>query len=357
MISLADETASKLRDAIRGGEYSVGQRLSDEHSLADRFGISRGTLRQALSILGDERLIVRHQGRGTFISNPTVSNKTDSAALLLGIMVFEKEHYFGRVIQGASAHASKRGYMLITGSNATESLGKQHTDAFLKNSIRGVIMTPRASEPLDNYNRLCDANIPVVLLDQLLPGRQEDFVSVDDHSGTYMATQYLIEAGHKRIGYAGTSDRATIPCQPNRYLGYADACFRAGITPRKEWIVESSESDATAAIKAVLDSSQRPTALVTFSDRWAIWAVNVARNLGLRVPEDISVIGFDDSTLAQNYDIPITSVLPAFKEIGVTVIDMLIDRIENGPDRPRRSILIAPTLSIRESTSAPTGAA
>ena len=92
MLSLADRTAARLREEIRRSKYGVGDQIPDEHSLARQYEVSRGTIRQALGILGAERLIVKHQGRGTFVSNPSFGTMADKQTKLLGIMVYEKEY-------------------------------------------------------------------------------------------------------------------------------------------------------------------------------------------------------------------------------------------------------------------------
>jgi len=351
-MSLAHKAAARLRDEIRKGTYAVGQRLCDEHSLANKLGVSRGTLRQALKILDNERLIIRQQGRGTFVTNPTCGPVMDKQTALLGIMVWEKEYFFDKIIHAASARAAMRGYMLITGTNTTTSEERRHTEAFLENSVRGVAISPMVNEPRDNYLRLVKANVPVVMIDRTLPDLDEDFVSVDDYRGTYLAAKHLIKLGHRRIAYIGHNDPNDFPCQPRRYQGFRDACEQSGLAVPKQWRIQTDFQNAERPLGELLGGQTRPTAVVAFNDDWAVKVIKVAKQLRLAVPGTLSVVGFDDSAMGRDYDVPLTTINPRFEEIGKTVVDLLVDKIENPESHSTRNVLISPRLVVRGSTAA-----
>ena len=376
VMSRAEEAASVLRGEIRGGKYSIGQQLADEYSLADTLGVSRGTLRQALELLADERLVIRQKGRGTFVSNPASEPTQGTAVALLGMMVYEKEYYFGKIIHAASARATNRGYVLTTASNSSPDEEAVYVRAFLKNRVRGVILVPRDHDKLQNFAQLQEAGVKLITLDRMLLDAQNDFVSVDDFQGTYVATQHLIRLGHTRLAYIGSSCVNDIPCRPKRYQGFKTACQVAGLDVPKAWRIEANEQmqpaamhqavlsrnhlpgsgdeqDYTSVIRQILLSKDRPTAFVAYSDALAIRVIDVARSVGLKPPQDLSVTGFDDSDMAKSYDLPITSVHPEFAQIGAAAVDLLIENIENRKTRPPRSTLITPRLVIRESTMPP----
>ena len=354
-LSLVDMTATHLRNNICKGKYAVGQKMDAEHSLAKKLGVSRGTIRQALNILTNERLVVRHQGRGTFVTNPTYGSVVETQTALLGIMAYDRE-YFGKIIEGASAKAASRGYMLVTGSNFTNSEGNRNTETFLRNNVHGMIMSTGANyKTTQNYDRFIAAGIPVVMLDTTLPGCEEDFVGPDDYHGILKATHHLIDLGHKKLAYVGHDNRRDTPCRLNRQRGFLDACDQANINIPDSWIIETNERDYQPVLQKLLNNQDRPTAFVTFNDIWAIRVIDTARNIQLNVPNDVSVVGFDDSNLARNCDIPLTTVRPEFEQIGQEAIDMLIDKNGANAKRPKKSVLIAPRLVIRKSTSKLTG--
>ena len=353
IIAPASRIAVILREEISQGMYAIGEKLANERILAERFNVSRGTIRQTLQILATERLIIRQQGRGTYIANPLHAPITEVKSSMIGAMVYEKEYYFGAILQEASYCAGTRGHVLITGSNATEEMEFQHVDAFLKNGIMGVILAPKYEYSSRAYEMLVSNNIPVVMLDTLLPDRDEDFVTVDYRHGIYMASRYLIGLGHKKIGYVGHDNTHDFPCKAAQLSGFYDACTQNQIKVHESWQIEANEDNYLTKIEAVLGRKNRPTAFVSYNDIWAVRLIRVARSLQLRVPEDLSIIGFDDSTVARNHDIPITTINAEPNQLGKVAVDMLIKKIENTVERPKYTFMVQPRLVVRKSTARP----
>ncbi|MHB9070968.1 MAG: GntR family transcriptional regulator [Sedimentisphaerales bacterium] len=351
IMTLSSMAAEKLRKDIHSGHYKIGQRLANEHKLASNFGVNRGTIRKALKILEEERLIARRHGHGTFVTNPTYAQTTGTAVSLIGAMVWENENYIGAILNGAFSRSASRGYMLTTASNSSGNVESYNSDAFIKSGIRGIILTPRRHS-VNTYKRLVEANIPVVMLDTILSGTKEDFVSVNNLQGIEMATEHLIELGHTKIGYVGSNDKNDIPCTPSRLEGFLGTCARHNIETPDTWRIEVGET-YLPQFHSLLSQPNRPTAIVAHCDIWAVRIIQVARELGLKVPQDLSVTGFDDSEVSRTNSIPLTTVSPEPDEIGTTIIDLLIEKIENPRPRPKRSILITPRLVVRESTAKP----
>jgi DNA-binding LacI/PurR family transcriptional regulator len=114
-----------------------------------------------------------------------------------------------------------------------------------------------------------------------------------------------------------------------------------------------ASDDYLPKLRKLLEQANRPTAIVAFSDIWAIRVIQVAREFGLRVPDDLSVTGFDNSELSRTNDVSLTTVSVEPDELGQAVVDLLIEKIENPQPRPKRSILITPRLITRASTAKP----
>lgn len=346
------KAAASIRDDIRQGNYAVGERLPNERDLAERFGISRGTLRQALKILEDERLISRQQGRGTFIANVLhAAVPSDTRTALIAAIVYERESYFNPILNAASLQAASAGYVLTTGSNDTPETETQHLTAFLRSGVQGALMSPVARFSLPGYQRLREGGIHVVLIDTLLPGCEEDFVSVDNRIGTMLAVRHLIELGHRRIGYVTHNYPLDIPCRDDRLAGFFDSTRADAL--RIDHVIEADPEQYQASILAMLQSRNRPTGIVCFNDIWALRVASIARELGLRLPQDLSIVGFDDHSMARNYDIPITTIHPQFREVGIHATNLLIEKIERPRQRPTMTILIRPQLIVRDSTAKP----
>lgn len=361
MMTLADKTAMSLREDIQQGKYAVGEKLSDEHGLAEKFDVSRGTIRQALTILEKEKLITRHQGRGTFVAHPGQSISHEAGTAIIGAVVFgsqmipQQEYFFGAILESAFPYASSRGYILATGSNHTAETEKQTIETFINSDVKGVVLAPLPDHSHSAYDKLIEKNIPVVLLDTILPGRNEDFVGIDNIAGTELATQHLIDLGHTQIAYIGDCHPERTRSQWERFMGFLGTCKKSGLEIPKSCQLEVDEENCDNQIHKFLNRKKRPTAIVAFNDIWALRVMTAAAQNGIKVPEDLSVVGFDDSFLSKTGDITITTINPKPDEVGSTVIDLLINKIENPDSSRSRSILIPPLLVEGQSTAKPPG--
>lgn len=353
LLSIASRIAMDIRSKIRGGTYSFGQKIPTERQLCDLYSASRGTIRKAIEILETERLLIRQQGRGTFVANPAHSRLKSSTTTLIGILVTEREYYFEPVINAASAQASQQGYALATGINSTLELETKHIDAFIKNDIRGIIMTPRAKESTKNYERILENNIPVVFMDTLIPQLQEDYVSIDNRLGTYIAAEHLIKLGHRNIAYLGHCDITDYPLRPERRRGYIEACNENNLNICDGWILETDDKNYPSLLANILKQQNRPTAFICYNDLWAIRLIKVAKKLKINVPQQLSVIGFDDSILASSFSVPITSVTTEKIEMGTSAVELIIKKIESPNQKTKKGIFITPGLNIRKSTAKP----
>jgi len=319
--------------------------------LTEQFRVSRRTIREALNLLEKDRLIIRQQGRGTFVADPAFTTPVQGKAAIIAMMVYEREYFFEKVIQGGSFQAARQGYTLATGSNGTQEEETEHVHAFLRNGILGVVLAPRGQASKASYDHLDHNGMPIVLLDTLIDGVEEDFVAVDNAKGIVSAVRYLLDLGHRRIGYLGHNGLADAPCRSERVRGYLDACREFGLEQRPEWFLEMSPQDDSSLLVQTLRKKNRPTAFVTYNDTWAIRIIKAAREIGLRVPEDLSVVGFDDSSLASTFDIPLTSVSSEQRETGIAAVNLLIDKIQNPRPRPKVNYRVVPRLITRSSTA------
>jgi len=352
ILPVANRVVTYLREQVHRGAYTWGQRIPTERSLAERLQVSRGTVRKALEILMSQRLILRQQGRGTYLTNPSVTEVVPGKGSLIGIMVWSREYFFGKVIQAAAAHAANYGLTLATGTNNTPEEETRHIEAFLRSSIRGVILVPRGRQTRSSYEKLRQKNIPVVLLDTLLPGCEEDFVADDNAHGTHLATAHLMDLGHRQIAYVthirGETDT---PISSDRRRGFLETCRAGQIEPPNDWILEVDDKDIASRVASLLKLKKRPTAFVTYNDGMALRIMKTAGELGLRVPQDLSVVGFDDSNLAEEFDI--TTINPEHRELGIASVNVMVEKLENPRPRPKIGTLIRPTLVTRGSTAIP----
>jgi len=222
-------------------------------------------------------------------------------------------------------------------------------DRLLDYSVNGVIVTPTTGVN-KKIEKLLEEGFPVVLADRMLSGTSKVCsVSVDNEDGAYQAVKYLTKLGHRRILHLAGPQQASTEIDRNN--GYCKALLEASIEPREEDLITGNYhfDDAYNIIKGTIRNRSGYTAIFSSNDIMALGALQALRNLGIRVPEDISVFGYDDipfSSLVQ-----LTTVSQPAYEIGRNSMIMVIDLIEGRIDPPQ-SIVLKPSLAIRETCRA-----
>lgn len=180
-------------------------------------------------------------------------------------------------------------------------------------------------------------------------------VDMDNRKGAVLAVEHLIGLGHRRIAYLG-GDLEFSSNARDRYQGFRDALNAAGIVENPEWVRHGQfeKPFGFSAMKSILElpASRRPTAVFAATDIIAMGAIQAAEAAGVRVPWDLSVVGFDDVELAQTCDPPLTTVHQPFVEIGQRAVELLRELIRHPAASDRRR-LITPSLVVRSSAVAP----
>jgi LacI family transcriptional regulator len=260
--------------------------------------------------------------------------------------------FFAEVVRGIEDTAFESGYSLII-CNSDANLGKEafYTDVLAEKQVDGILFLA-VGVSTERILDLQQRGIPVVVVDRELPAANADVVVTDNAGGGWSATRHLIDLGHQHIGYiAGPSD---LTLSENRSTGYRKALEEADLAADDNLIVRGAfdlESGYRAAHQ-LLAHSKRPTAIFACNDLMATGAICAAVELGLQVPEDLSVVGYDDIPLASYSNPPLTTIAQPIYDLGVVATSMLLERL-NDPDRPGRRIVLDIELRIRRSTAAP----
>jgi Transcriptional regulators len=263
----------------------------------------------------------------------------DSAGLL-NPLVFEILMSFKNTI-------SKQGYELVllstnTDMQKSQSLTKFFVDKQLDGTfILGLKMTD------EYYKELSDINYPCVLFDISIQNPKLCCVGVDNVKGAFMAVEHLIKLGHKKIAFINGHKEAFISYE--RLDGYYLALNRYGIPIDNNLIYYSdfSEEGAEVAIEKLMQENKDITAVFCASDLMAVGAVNMLNNMGYTVPDDVSVVGFDDVYIAQFMIPKLTTIKQNLEKVGENAANVLMNLV-NGQTMGR--IIIEPDLVIREST-------
>jgi LacI family transcriptional regulator len=259
--------------------------------------------------------------------------------------------FTSEMMQGISAAAIRDGYRILLNFRS-EPGPDQEIAAVTDGQIDGALLWRRSSDPM--AQRLEKSGFPAVMM--FGPHDDPDiwFVDCDNLLGGRLATEHLLSLGHTRILHL-TADHAE-PYVRDRCEGYREALRNAGIPVRPEWIVnvgwEGSEETVYTQIEALLRAQEGPTAVFAWYDGVAIKVLQKARAWGFRVPEDLSVIGFDSTAQCLLTSPPLTSVRQPIREIAACASTLLIRRIRGEAVEETRR-LFAPTLDARGSCACP----
>lgn len=270
----------------------------------------------------------------------------------LGLVASDfSDFWFSQVVTGAEIEAHAHGYFFMLGSTGCD---RQSEPKFLKlltqRHVDGILFV-RASCPddLGYLSNLQHSGIPVVSTGFYLPGADFSIAEVNNIDGGQKATQYLLDLGHTRVAMiTGPTDWKSVS---DRSQGYMQALKTAGISPDpiltvhgESWLHRSGYE----AMKELLSRESPFTALFAHNDRMARGAISALHDAGLRVPQDISVVGYDDIPEAEFSDPPLTTIRQPMQEVGVAATRMLIQMIEDLQATPQQ-ILFDTELVIRSS--------
>lgn len=236
--------------------------------------------------------------------------------------------------------------LLLSASDDTE-----QTPASFERLVRGrrvdgvVVCDIRGDDPRITW--LQETEIPFVAFGRTIGQADYCYVDVDGSAGAREATQYLIALGHTRIAYLGLDSRFGF--SHFRLAGYREAL--GSVLPHDpELVFEGlTEETAPAVARTILALPDRPTAVIASADFLALGLLRVAREQGLSVPADLSVIVFDDNPSVQSADPPLTAIGQPNRRLGEEAGELLLDRLRH-PEKGARQQLIAPSLIIRSST-------
>jgi LacI family transcriptional regulator len=288
-----------LRQAIAEDCFPNGK-LPTEVELAEQLGVSRETVRLAAEALQRDGLLVKIRHRGTFTRLPIVPGQIRAVKeKLLGYLQTDfvapqdKEEVANRAIsglmfQGALAEAGGAGFQLVVQQTPNIRWRKTVQDFSDGGRLRGLICTSYNEEKM--LRRLAALGLPTVLLDEDTSVPRIHSVRDDSFDGARQAIRYLAQLGHRRIAYAHWN-RAEM--NPSRPLGFRKGLRDAGLRHRRQWeiLTELTESGARQMVDRLLTLTPSPTALYCFNNTLACFAIAELRRRGVRVPEDVSVMG------------------------------------------------------------------
>ncbi len=349
-----EEISRWLREKIADGTFAMDSRIPSENQLAALFCCSRQTVRQAIGSLEADGIIVRTQGSGTFVCRRDARIR-QAATMRIGVITTYLDDYiFPGIIRGIEQILSARHYSMVLGITHNRQTDEENAlRQLLENGIDGLIIEgtktalPNVNELL--FQEVCDRGIPMVFLNSCHRGCSAARVVMDDILAGELAANALISENHTQLGGIFKSDDLQ---GLHRYEGMQRAVKQAGLPFSDASVLWYTTEDIPYLFRGSFDSMilsrfEHITGLVCYNDHIAASLIRMLQKYGKHVPEDCSIVSFDNSALAQNIACGLTSVTYPAQEIGRQAASLLLKKLEE--PSCCEQIVFRPEIRIRSS--------
>ncbi|MET8869350.1 substrate-binding domain-containing protein [Nonomuraea sp. NPDC004580] len=365
----AADAAGRLPDERRNRlvELLLRRGIMRVHDLATELAVSAITIRRDITLLAEEGVIRRVRGGATLTEPPEPAPAREpaeapgqaAASLTVGMVVPSLDYYYPDVIRGVREAAAAAGVRVVLRGATYQVADERRQLASLIDSVGvdGLLVAPttESDEGEELVRWLQTAGVPVVLIERAAavgPYREAMESVVSDHAlGAAMAVRHLAAFGHRRVGLITT---ITSPTAPHVRAGWRLACEELGLetegTPQAR-TVDRRDPGWARALDDVLDAclASGTRALLVHSDPEAISLVERCQDRGIRVPDDLAVVTYDDE-VAELCDPPLTAIRPPKTDIGRAAFALLLERLHD-PGRPAHRVVVGPQLIVRHSSS------
>lgn len=330
--------------------------------IAKALGISTSTVSRALRDSHEispetKQLVLECAEKLNYRPNPIALSLKERRSRSIGVVVCEiANNFFSQVINGIESIAYDRGYNVII-SQTRESYDREVIDLqyLASRSVDGLLISlSTETNDLNHIKGLHSKGLPIVFFDRITEEINTHRVIVDNFKAAFDATEHLIRNGHKRIGVLTNSEFLSITQE--RVAGYKDALIRNGIKVDENYIQHCFYGgmlfeEIEDAINKLYTLKNKPEAIFATSDKLTTGCLKTLKRRGLRIPDEVAVVGFSNTDIAELIDPPLTVVRqPAF-EMGKAATDLLLQLIESKrPIKEFEKRIMTPELQIRESS-------
>ncbi len=288
-----------------------------------------------------------------FVANRQARSLAGGKSNSIGVLVPDLgTGYIGEIIRGIDAELSLTDLDLILYTTHRTATKESNYVANLATGMVDGLLLVLPRSPADFIGNLTQRKFPFVLIDHQGTGRDCPAVGATNWQGAFNATEYLIKLGHTRIGFiTGSMD---LGCAVDRLDGYRSALRTSHIPDKPELIYEGTffQPDGFAGASALLDLAVPPTAILASNDVMAMGVMDAVRDRGLRIPDDVSIIGFDDIPQASLIRPALTTINQPLEKMGRVATQMLLDLLQH-PEKKADRIELPTQLIVRDSCSSP----
>lgn len=350
-----EEIVDWIKEKIDSGKLTDGQKLYSEAALADKFDVSRQTARHAVSILERQGIVRRKRGSGSYMQLSDMGENTAyTRSMRVAILTTYVDEYIfpGMLREMEKVFSEKRYSIQIAATNNAVEKERMLLKGFLgPGQVDGIIAEPTKSglpnPNLSLYREIMKRGIPVIFINSCYPELNAPHISVNDEKAGYMVTKHLIECGHQKIAGIFKCDDGQ---GHRRYAGYMKALMEADIRivgRRVLWIDTDEQKDMKNDPLRILERIKECSACVCYNDEVANKLIGICTEQGIKIPEDLSIAGIDNSDLAVYCEVPFTSVENPKEQLAKLAAEELID-LMNGK-KSAGSYELEPELVIRNS--------
>lgn len=328
--------------------------------IAKEFGVSISTVSKALKDSHE----ISEETRGKikafadyyhYKPNNLALQLRNQKTSVIGVIVPEiVHHFFSTVINGIEKYATEKGYnVMVCLSNESYEKEVSNMSVLTNGSVDGLIISiareTQQNQNFKHFEAIINDDFPLVLFDRINDDVECDKVIIDDVGGAFKATNHLVEIGSKRIALLTTQDFITVGSL--RKKGYIKSLNKNKISVDENLIYKIDDKESLYdQIKKAINVANPPDAILAVNEIYAAIALKVAKESGLKIPEDIAIIGFTSGLISEYTDPPLTCVEQHGFLMGKQVAELLINRIESTAPSEFQKVVISPNLKIRRST-------
>lgn len=330
------------------------ERLPTIKDIAIELGVSISTVSRALRGQPDVNALTRKavlelSERLDYQPNKAALSLLKKNTLTIGVVVPNLDYFFATAIGGIDEAALEAGYTVMV-CQSNESYGREmiNIKRMLESRVDGFIISVSSETIItDHFKRIEDKGIPMVFFDRDANELQAPKILLDNFEGGYKATMHLIEKGYSKIAFLGGPEKMSISQQ--RFEGYKSALAEAGIKFNTKFVEHGdfNQDFAYFNTEELLKAKNKPDAIFAMSDRLAVGAMECIKKFGLKMPNDIGLIGFNNEPITKLLSPSISTIdQPAF-EMGKKAARMFIQLVNNNDLKPE-DVVLTPRLVVRE---------